>query len=181
MSETQGPALIPYGRYLDSVGDRLGPRGYERRSDGPEGYDATVFHQRTLSLTKVGYVDYFAVVCRFDSLTKEKARAFSKACFRYGLDNKSLFPRGLGGTLVVFPVIVAEDAPETARRWVSSYAPKHWGAFELPAIVDLVTTRTTYNTSKPLWGRAYYSSFQDLVEECLVPEVGDRGRTPRGR
>ncbi|MFB6074600.1 MAG: hypothetical protein ABEJ89_06275 [Haloarculaceae archaeon] len=168
----QQPASDPFEAYVGSVGQRLGQRGYSRRQDGPQGYRTTVFHRRTFSITKFGYVDYFVVVARFDSLSPAEAEAFSEAAFRYGLSNKSALPRGLGGTVVVYPVILGQNLPNTVHQWASHYRNNHFAAFEFPVVADLGPNHLVYNADKPLWGRAYYSGFQTIADTCLTPQAG---------
>lgn len=136
-------AVARYQSYLESVEDRLRARGYQRRHDGPREYETTAYHRRKLSLTRLVYVDYFVVAGRFESLTAEGVRAYGEACLEYGLDNQSAFPRWLGSPVAVFPVIVAEAVPESVRQWVREYDREHWGAFELPVIVDLASAEAT--------------------------------------
>lgn len=169
----------PFAAYVNSVGNRLAQRGYTRREDGPEGYRTTVYHRRKLSLTKFGYVDYFVVTARFESLSPAEAEAFSQAAFRYGLSNKSSFPRGLGGNLVVYPVILGQNFQEAVYQWIGQYQNKHFAAFEFPVVTDLGSNQIVYNTNKPLWGRAYYSGFQKIADSCLAPR-GGAGRQANG-
>lgn len=172
MSAEGGDDRSPFDAYLDGVASQLANRGYTQRRDGPPNYRTTVFHRRTLSLTKFGLVDYFVVVAPFEELEPQDAAAFSAAAFRFGLDNKSALPRGLGGNLVVFPVVVGENLPNAVHQWVRGYREKHWASFEFPVVADLGTGALSYNAEKPLWGRAYYNGFQKLVTRCLSPALG---------
>jgi len=157
--------------YVDSVGQRLAQQGYKQYEGGPPEYETTVFHLRELSLSKFGFVDYFVVVATFDSPTPQQVTAFCEAAFSFGLSNKSLLPRGLGGSLVVYPIIVGEDLPEQIHEWVSEYRTKHWSSFEIPVVIDLGTDDCSYNRSKPTWGYIYYDEFNSFVDAYLAPEV----------
>lgn len=181
MTRANQQAGSPVDDYFDAVGRRLADRGYAWLDDGPANYRTTVYHRRKLSLTKFGLVDYFVVLAHFQSVDPASAEAFSQAAFRFGLDNKSVFPRGLGGNLVVYPVVVGRNLPRAVTDWVRGYQNKHWAAFEFPSVADVGTGELAYNASKPMWGRAYYGGFHSFADECLTPPAprGPGGGRPR--
>lgn len=152
--------------YVDSLRNRLTDEGYEAASSGIEDARAT-FHERSLSLTKFGFVDTFVVVIEIDD-DVARARSASEAAFRYGLDNKSWLPRGFGGNLVVHPVLVC-DSPDALAHWVDDYSPSHWAAFEFPVVVDPASNAVWFNDDTPFWGGIYYRGFREFARTTLAP------------
>ncbi|WP_161973168.1 zinc ribbon domain-containing protein [Halostella litorea] len=173
--QATGTDASAYREYLTAVGERLRSKGFSERDDSPENYDATVFHRRKVSIKKLGYVDTFVVVARFDSATPDRAEAFSKAAFEYGLANKSLFPRIIGTALVVYPVVVGERFDDALLDWVGSYRNNHLSAYEFPVAVDPTHGRTFYNPSKSFMGWIHYGDFQQFADEQIGPVGGTSG------
>lgn len=153
--------------FIEDVERRLDAEGYDRRDDVPDGA-TDVFHHRGFSITKFGLIDTFVVFTALEEDDPDAAESFSQSAFEYGLDNKSALPRGLGGNLVVYPVVMGDSLVEV-RDWVASYQPKHWSSFEFPVAVDLDSETAAFNESKPNWGRAYYSGFQKFADRTMTP------------
>ncbi|WP_434523000.1 hypothetical protein [Halorubrum sp. AS12] len=116
-------------RYIETLAGRLDE--FEQSTTTVDNQRVTVFHDRSLSLSKFGLVDTVFVVGTAE--TASQARAFSEATFEHGLSLKSRFPRGVGGNLVVYPVVVSET---DLADWVQQYDPKHWSSFEFPVVID---------------------------------------------
>jgi hypothetical protein len=156
---------MPSG-YVDSLRDRLADRGFEEQTTTALDADA-VFHDRTLSLTKFGFVDTYVAVYRIGD-DVARASSVSTAAFEYGLRDKIWLPRGLGGNLVVYPVLVCDD-PDDLAAWVDDYQPSHWAAFEFPVVVAPERNAIWFNDDTPTWGFAYYSGFRDFARDALAP------------
>ncbi|WP_239638705.1 MULTISPECIES: hypothetical protein [Halorubrum] len=150
------------GRYIQTLAGRLSE--FERTSTTVNDQRVTVFHDRSLEISKFGLVDTVFVVGTAD--TPAEAASFSKAAFEYGLSVKSKFPRGLGGNLVVYPVVVTDT---DLTEWISEYAPKHWSAFEFPVVVYPSEGTVDYQHSTPMWGRIYYKGFRETANTTLHP------------
>lgn len=148
--------------YVETLAGRLD--GFEQSRTTVDDQHVTVFHDRSLSLSKFGLVDTVFVVGTAE--TASQAREFSEAAFEYGLSVKSKLPRGLGGNLVVYPVVVSET---DLADWVQQYDPKHWSSFEFPVIIDPTEGTVDYYESAPLWGRIYYKGFRETAETTLKP------------
>ncbi|WP_336331048.1 MULTISPECIES: hypothetical protein [unclassified Haloarcula] len=148
--------------YIETIADPLDR--FEQSSTTVNDQQVTVFHDRSLELSKFGFVDTVFVVGTAE--TAADAKSFSEAAFEYGLSVKSKLPRGLGGNLVVYPVVVTES---DLAEWVEGYAPKHWSSFEFPVVVDLSEGTVAYNESTPLWGTIYYNGFRETAETTLKP------------
>ncbi|WP_162991565.1 zinc ribbon domain-containing protein [Halostella salina] len=169
MQEPEAAQEAAEAEYLRSLAGRLEGAGLSERDDGPEGYRTRVFHRRGVSLKKLGYVDTFVVVAEFDSLTPERAEEFSKAAFKYGLANKSWFPRILGTALVVYPVIVGEEFDRSVLDWINSYRNNHLSSYEFPVLVDPTHRRTFYNDKRSIMGWLHYGSFQRFADRRIGP------------
>ena len=148
--------------YIETLAERLDE--FERSTATVDDQRATVFHDRSLSLSKFGLVDTVFAVGTAE--TAAQARAFSEAAFEHGLSLKSRFPRGLGGNLVVYPVVVSEA---DLADWVERYTPKHWSSFEFPVVVDPMEGTVDYDESTPLWGMIYYKGFKRTAETTIKP------------
>lgn len=148
--------------YLETLAERLDE--FEQSTTTVDNQRVTVFHDRSLSLSKFGLVDTVFVVGTAE--TASQARAFSEAAFEHGLSLKSRFPRGVGGNLVVYPVVVSET---DLADWVQQYDPKHWSSFEFPVVVDPTEGTVDYYESTPWWGRIYYKGFRETAETTLKP------------
>ena len=148
--------------YIQTLSGRLDE--FEQSTTTVDDQQATVFHDRSLSISKFGLVDTVFVVGTAE--TASQAQAFSEASFNYGLSLKSKLPRGLGGNLVVYPVIVSETG---LIDWVQQYDPKHWSSFEFPVIIDPTEGTVDYYESTPLWGIIYYKGFRETAETILKP------------
>ena len=166
---THGQGVHTFGAYLETVEQNLDRDGFEAHPGTPEGYRTDTYHRQRFELSKFGFVDTFVVVGQFDRVDATTVRQFSEAVFQFGLANKSSLPRGLGGNLVVYPVVIGETVYEDAVDWVLSYSPNHWAAFEIPLVADPDPAEVLYNDSKPAWGRAYYSGFHETIEHSLTP------------
>lgn len=150
--------------YVETVAQRLTAEGFDRTSATVGDQSATVLHDRSFQPLKFGLVDTVVVVGTAE--TPEEAAAFSEAAFDYGMELKSPLPRGLGGNLVVYPVLVTDA---DLGEWVDEYEPKHWSSFEFPVVVDPNAGTVDYDTATPLWGAFYYRGFRRWAEETLAP------------
>lgn len=90
--------------YIETLGERLDAFAQSQTTVADQ--QVTVFHDRSLSLWKFGFVDSVFVVGTVDTTTD--AERFSAAAFEHGLALKSILPRGLGGNLLVYPIIVSK-------------------------------------------------------------------------
>ncbi|SFS73114.1 hypothetical protein [Halostagnicola kamekurae] len=148
--------------YIETLAGRL--HEFEQSTTTVDDQHVTVFHDRSLSLSKFGLVDTVFVVGTAE--TAYQARAFSEAAFEHGLSLKSKLPRGLGGNLVVYPIVVSET---DLANWVQLYDPIHWSSFEFPVVIDPTEGTVDYYESTRLWGIIYYKGFRETAETTLKP------------
>lgn len=160
-------------RYVDSIADALREREFRPFEGNLPDHVSSVFHRGKFEPRKFGFVDAFVVVTRPESPTPADLEASCTSAFDFGLDNKSRFPRGLGGSLVVYPVVVGDGISRAARDWIAAYRPRHWASFEIPVLFDLSANEAVYDGSTPVWGRWYYAGFHETIEAVLVPNGWD--------
>lgn len=158
----------PFETYRAAVDQKLSTCDFHQYDGEFPEYQGPIYHSRRLSWSKLSYVDLFITFLYGDSPSTAEMKRFSRASFQFGLANMSPLPRGLGGSLVVYPVIVAESLSRDSIEWVTSYRPRHWCSFEIPSLVDLNKEQIVYNGSKPVWGRWYYEGFHEMIETCFT-------------
>ena len=101
--------------------------------------------------------------------TPDELRAFGGDAVRSALEGKSSVPRGLGSSLVVYPVLVADGISEGLTRFASSYAPKHFCIMEFPLVIEPATRSLVLLGKTPVWGAAYYHKTRREAQELLAP------------
>lgn len=107
----------------------------------------------------------FVVASKVDSADIHLIQDFSSRVTKYALDNPgTVLPKGLGSSVLVVPVLVAEDFDEAVKKWAEeTLAPKHWAAFEFPVLVSTRQRQVYYCRKTPAWGAAYYRGFRRFV------------------
>ncbi len=88
---------------------------------------------------------------------------------RAAREGKVKLPRGLGSSLVVYPVLVTSGTSLELTEFVESHFPKHWAILEFPVVVRLDEQRLTFATKTPSWGRAYYRQTRREAQQLLAP------------
>lgn len=163
----------PFETYSDAVDQKLSTRDFHQYDGGFPAYHGPIYHSKRLSWRKLSYVDFFITFLYGDYPSTAEMKRFSGESFQFGLANMSPLPRGLGGSLVVYPVIVGESLSRDYIEWITSYRPRHWCSFEIPSVVDLKREQIVYNGSKPVWGRWYYEGFHEMIETCVAMDGWD--------
>jgi hypothetical protein len=98
----------------------------------------------------------------------DQLRTFGGAVVDAALAGKIRIPRGLGSSLVVYPVLLADAIPDELKEFISSYAPKHWSIVEFPAVVDLSSGDLVLFEKTPVWGAAYYRATRREAQDLLA-------------
>ncbi|MFX1484654.1 MAG: hypothetical protein ACFFCP_15870, partial [Promethearchaeota archaeon] len=65
--------------------------------------------------------------------------------------------------------LASNNVDLAAKQWLEHYQKKHFSSFELPVIIDLLTNETLYCRKKPWFGRIYYNSFFQFIENYYRP------------
>lgn len=99
-------------------------------------------------------------------LTADKAREISHWIFRQAARKKR------SNALFCYPVILTESVPGEVRKFVQSYAPKHFATFEFPVIVELFTGKLYYFGGASIWGLTMYPELRKEAENILRVPVG---------
>ncbi len=165
------PVASTSATFLDDLAKRLTAAGFNVRRD----FDISPYHLDLLAgrtkfeLSKFGKMTRFVGASTADQVNATGVQDFSSRLTGYALGNPgTILPRGLGGSVLVVPVLVSEDFDETTKKWVcETLAAKHWAAFEFPALVSIGQSRVYYCKKTPVWGAAYYRGFRKFVESMI--------------
>lgn len=99
----------------------------------------------------------------------DQLRSFGSDTVRSALDGKTKLPRGLGSSVVVYPVLVAEGVSDELSRFANAYAPRHWSILEFPIVLDAATSTLVMRDTTPVWGAAYYRTTRGDANDLLAP------------
>ena len=160
-----------YNAFLEKLEQRLRSNGFEtKRNISLPPYQLDLLAVKSSwEWSKFGKIARFILVTSMDEVNTETLKDFSSVSTKYALDNRdSLLPRGFGGSLFSFPVIVSEDFEEELKKWMEkSKAKKHWAAAEFPVLISLKDKKIHYSKKTPIWGAAYYRGLRKFVESQL--------------
>jgi hypothetical protein len=158
---------VEVGEYVALVRQRLLATRFveEPRSDS-----TFVARRRDVKLSRFGIVE---TVVEIGSLvshpTPDDLRSFGAGAVQSALNGKSRLPRGLGSSLVVYPLLLADGITDALREFVSEYAPKHWSVLEFPVVVEPATAKLIALERTPAWGSAYYKTTRRDVQDWFTP------------
>ena len=154
--------------YLATVRERLGHAGFVLGEPG--GGAALEARRRQFKLTRFGLVETVVGVSslRADA-TPNDLRTFGADVYRSALAGKSRLPRGLGSSVVTYPVLLADRVSPELREFAGGYAPKHWCVLEFPIVVDASSGSLVHLDKTPLWGAAYYRRTRAEGRELFSP------------
>lgn len=154
--------------YLASARERLNRAGFQEE-ESPSGAVLKV-RRKQVKLSRFGIVETVVAVSDVRSQPgPDQLRTFGADIVRSALDGKSRLPRGLGSSLVVYPVLVTDGISDELRRFASSYTPKHWSILEFPVVVEPGTGSLVLVEKTPAWGAAYYRKTRREAQELLTP------------
>jgi hypothetical protein len=154
--------------YLDSIRARLAQAGFQLEATRT----GTTLKacRREVKLSRFGIVETVVEVSTLHSQpTPDDLRACGGDAVRSALEGKSRIPRGLGSSLVVYPVLVAEGISDGLTQFANSYAPKHFCIMEFPLVIEPATRTLVLLGRTPLWGAAYYRKTRREAQELLAP------------
>jgi hypothetical protein len=126
--------------------------------------------RKQVKLSRFGIVETVVVISDVHSQAgSDQLRTFGAEIVRSALKGKSRIPRGLGSSLVVYPVLVTDGVSDELRRFASSYAPKHWSILEFPVVVEPGAGSMVLVEKTPVWGAAYYRKTRREAQDLLAP------------
>jgi len=158
--------------YLSAVDLRMRRQGFVSLLEEAGDFQVNrLLRQREFSPIACSMIDTFCIVrCVAADLTGASVEQFSRQAFSWALKHKIWIPRGLGGGLFVYPVLVTPAAGEDVRSAITTYCPRHWAACEFPAVVDLSAKALLYYQDTPFWGAVFYKGIRKEVRELFLPE-----------
>jgi hypothetical protein len=158
---------LTYRQYVDNRTQYWQQIGFQAL---PSDNSDLMFRRRKFSITKFGIVDTFCIVTHMkNEVTTGFISEFGSDAFKIALKNKFFLPRGLGAMAVVYPLIVANQVPETVANFLTqSHTPKHYASVEFPVIFDLSTQHLIFYQGTPVWGAAYYSGYRKEVQHLFA-------------
>ena len=160
---------VPFQRFLESIDQKMKGASFDKIDVPPLLNLDRSFRRQKLELSKIGHVTTFCgIKCINEPATAAYVRSFSPNVFDYALKNKGYLARNALQPLVVYPVIVASGCTPDAVKFLDSYWPKHWMAYEFPVVVDASTRQLFYHRSKPFWGWMYHESIKKDAESLFA-------------
>jgi len=158
---------VTFEQYVETVGDRLSRGGFT--PEEPAAGAALQARRRTLKLTRFGLVETVVALSALrETASVDDLLAFDTVVFGSALERKSRVPRGLGSSMVVYPVLVAGDVPAEVHDFLADHTPDHWSVIELPVAVEISSGSLTYSEKTPVWGSAYYKKTRKEALELLA-------------
>jgi hypothetical protein len=164
--------------YVDSVRERLGRAGF--RDEAPPDGAVLKARRREVKLSRFGVVETVVVISDVAAKADaERLRSFSEQAVRSAKVGKSRLPLGLGSSLVVYPVLLADGISDGLTQFAKDYVPKSWSTVEFPIVVDPSPQIVVFSSKTPVWGAAYYRKTRREAAELLGPETpGHPGVVP---
>jgi hypothetical protein len=160
---------VDFEGYLESVRDRL-QRAAFRQEPAPPGA-TSMARRRELKVSRFGIVETVVGVSTVHAQPgPDQLRSFGSDVVRAALDGKTRLPRGLGSSVVVYPLLVADGISDELSRFVTAYAPRHWSILEFPVVIDIATSSLVLRKTTPVWGAAYYRATRRDAYELLAPQ-----------
>lgn len=154
--------------YLETVRDRLSRAGF--REESPAFGAVLSARRREVKLTRFGLVETVVAISTGSGRSEpDDLRTLGNDIVGFALDGKTRIPRGLGSSLVVYPALVVDEASTELRRFVTSYAPKHWCVMEFPVVVESSSRSLLALEKTPLWGAAYFRKTRREAQDLLAP------------
>ena len=152
--------------YLETVRGRLNAGGF--RDEAPAAGAAIQLRQRTAKASRLSLVETVVAIRSGEEAARpEDVRAFASNVVRSALAGKSKIPRGLGSSLVVYPVVVVEECSAELRMFMASYVAKHWCLLELPVVVEGRTGNLVMYEETPVWGALYQRTTRNDARDWL--------------
>jgi hypothetical protein len=152
--------------YRAEVAEALRRTGFATH-DGAEGLLEA--HRRALKLTRFGFADTFVVLSHRAEASPDDLRVLGEGAFERALERKVRLPRGLGSSIVLYPVLAVDRAAEDLRRFASEHAPTRWGAIEFPVVVDLGAGALFMRETTRVWGAAYERTTREEARRLFEP------------
>lgn len=161
-----------YINYLNMLDQWMVYFGFEKvELEDSKGLDRVYSRYKT-DLAKFGKSSTYSFVQFIEGgVDGNWMRQFSSNLFEFAYSHRKGIPIGLGGSLIVYPLLVTNSVSFDLASFLKSYTPKHYSAFEFPVVMDFNTESLYYLEATPLWGSLYYAGFRKEVHQLYSPKV----------
>jgi hypothetical protein len=156
------------GAYFEALRGRLHGAGFKDESPPPG--STLMSRRRAIKLSRFGLVDTVVAVSTL-RLRPDAAQlqVFAAEAVNSARAGKARLALGLGNSIVVYPVLVADAIPDELKQFVSSYEPKRWSIIEFPVVVDVSSGELAFYEKTPAWGAAYFRTTRREARDLLAP------------
>ncbi len=89
-------------------------------------------------------------------------------CMKYANKNHTGWPKGLQSGVISIPVIICPSASAEVKANVLSPPGTHFGAFELPVVLETETRQMYYYEKTQFWGWAFYPYIHKQIRTYVV-------------
>ncbi len=163
--------MIRYDDFFDQLEERLKGRGFSvtrKIESGNDHYE--LFASRPYKPPSNARRTCYIIATNLDAVNDKTVRDYSKRAFGFGLANrKPHLPRGLGGGMEFFPVIVSDDITDELKAWMRKSMPEvHFmDVREFPVLISPKERKIYYFGCGPPIGWEMYQGFIKFVENEL--------------
>ena len=98
------------------------------------------------------------------TIDREAIETFSKNCYGYSLKNNMGWPRGWQAGVASIAILAGENIEPPAIEFCETISKKHWSAFEIPIIHNVLENKTYRFIKNPVWGRIYFPYLATLID-----------------
>jgi len=106
-----------------------------------------------------------------DKIDKQIIEAFSKSCFEYSLKNNKGWPRGLQAGVGSIAILQGSIIGDDAKSFCEKVSKKHWSAFEISVLYNIVEKKTVRFIKKPIFGAIYFPFFTTTIDS-ITSQLG---------
>jgi len=160
-----------YDDFFEQLAERLQSQGFwvtRKVGTGNDRYD--LFASRP-DIGPFRNRCFYIIAASLEGVDKEMFREYAKRAFKFGLANRYPYlPRGLGRSMVFFPVIVSNDITDELKKWLDKSMPEvHFvDAFEFPVLISPKEHKLYYyGCPDPLILESFYNRFVEFANTEL--------------
>ena len=99
-----------------------------------------------------------------ETISRQMMEEYSKDCFEYSLKNHKGWPRGLQAGVGSIAILQGSVVDNEAKEFCERLSKKHWSAFEIPVLYDIVEKKAVRFIKKPIWGTIYFPFFSKTID-----------------
>ena len=106
-----------------------------------------------------------------EKVDRQMIEEFSKSCFDYALKNHKGWPRGLQAGVGSIAILQGSIIENEANDFCEKLKKKHWSAFEIPVLYNIIEKKTTRFIKTPIWGTIYFPFFTKTIDS-ITSQLG---------